>query len=224
MKLFQKALTISFFFHLVLLLVFALALPNRQFQFHQLPVELAPLPAPEPPPAPGFMRSDQVRLDGRTGPDAIRIYLPAFASHSEPSASSTEAGTPIVPRLPNLDLIPEAPGGRVDLAIRAPGEDAGLMAPIRTNASLSGPASRRRSVYSPLPRYPNWARERGVEAYLELKFWVEPNGSVRDVEILKSSGYPDLDLVAVGTIGRWRFEAEPVQANWAILPLRFQLR
>lgn len=224
MKLFQKALTLSFVFHLVLLLVFALALPSRQFKFQQLPVELAPLPAPEPPPAPGLVKSDQVRLDGRPGPNAIRIYLPAFATPTSPGASSPEAGTPITPRLPGIDLIPEAPRGRVDLSIRAPGEETGLMTPVRTNSSLSGPASRRRVVYSPLPRYPNWARERGVEAYLELKFWVESNGSVRDVEILKSSGYPDLDLVAVGTIGRWRFEAEDVQANWAILPLRFQLQ
>lgn len=75
------------------------------------------------------------------------------------------------------------------------------------------------------PVYPEAARKRGLEGWVELAFTVQPNGSVDDVEVRNASPADIFDEAAVRAIRQWRFE--PVMRNGekvsqrALVRLRF---
>ncbi len=75
------------------------------------------------------------------------------------------------------------------------------------------------------PVYPESARKRGVEGWVELAFTVTPKGTVEDVEVRNASPAEVFDDAAVRAIRQWRFE--PVERNGqkvsqrALLRLRF---
>lgn len=75
--------------------------------------------------------------------------------------------------------------------------------------------------------YPEKARRAGLEGTTMLQIKVLADGSVGDVRLERSAGYPDLDNAAIEAIRRWRFEparrrGEPVDV-WILLPIRFTL-
>ena len=51
-------------------------------------------------------------------------------------------------------------------------------------------------------RYPQWAKERGIEGAVYLSFLVLANGQAQGIEITKSSGYRILDQAATATVQR----------------------
>lgn len=51
-------------------------------------------------------------------------------------------------------------------------------------------------------KYPKWARRQGFEGKIHLKFTILSTGEVRDIKILKSSGFNILDKEAISTIKR----------------------
>lgn len=76
------------------------------------------------------------------------------------------------------------------------------------------------------PVYPIEARKQGIEGVVVLKAFIEPNGKIKEVKILKS--IPVFDKSAVGAVEHWRFTAltshgKPVYI-WMIIPIRFQLK
>jgi TonB family protein len=222
MTLFGKTLTFSFVSHAVVLTVFALALPNRVMTFTQIPVELEPLP--EAPPVLGQGRGMPLTAAPAQGGfhSLVGIYLPsARSAYTGPAV--VEPG--VAPNLPAaVTLLPSAVKARASLPLIVPGGDiAGRAFSTEPAFKLSGPGAKRKIISAPLPYYPKWAKERGVEAYLELKMWIDSSGSVQDVSVLKSSGYPDLDRICAETISQWHFDPEDGQPTWAILPLRFHL-
>lgn len=223
MNLFQKTLVFSFIGHAVVLTVFALALPSRVMTFAQIPVELAPLP--EAPPVLG--RGPGRPLTAVSTPGGFRslvgIYLPsASATYTGPAVLEPGVAPPV---LSAVDIPPPAARVKTNLPLVVPGGNLSTGRGLSggTGFKLSGPGASRKIISAPLPYYPKWAKERGVEAYLELKMWIDSSGSVQNVSIFKSSGYPDLDRICVETINRWRFDSEEGQPTWAILPLRFHL-
>jgi TonB family protein len=72
------------------------------------------------------------------------------------------------------------------------------------------------------PQYPVAARRNRQEGLVKLAYFVNSDGTVRDVKILKSSGYQMLDQEAVVAVERYRYK--PGQAGWALHPVSFQLR
>ena len=83
------------------------------------------------------------------------------------------------------------------------------------------------SINNPHPPYPLLARKYGWQGKLILKVYVKSNGSVENVEIEKSSGYPILDNVSRKTLKNWyftpaRFGDTNVNDNLKI-PVRFVL-
>ena len=94
--------------------------------------------------------------------------------------------------------------------------------------ALAGPISQRKILKKVLPKYPNWAIEKGICGSLVLKIWVLPEGKVEDnVEIIETSGYPELDNLVIKVIKEWEFEplAENVkkEMQWGIIRFRFEL-
>jgi TonB family protein len=75
------------------------------------------------------------------------------------------------------------------------------------------------------PEYPESARKRGVEGWVEMIFTVTPNGTVDDVEVRNASPADVFDDAAKRAIRQWRFE--PVVRNGekvsqrAVVRLRF---
>lgn len=67
------------------------------------------------------------------------------------------------------------------------------------------------------PLYPPWTDKQGNGKY---ELHVGKNGKVEDVKILKSSGDPTFDRVAVGTLRKWRLRRGPIVIE---LPLAFKL-
>jgi TonB family protein len=72
------------------------------------------------------------------------------------------------------------------------------------------------------PVYPESARKRGVEGWVELAFTVTPNGTVDDVEVRNASPANVFDDAAVRAIRQWRFE--PVERNGERVSQRAMVR
>ena len=50
--------------------------------------------------------------------------------------------------------------------------------------------------------YPDAARRAGMEGTVELRFRIGRDGTVEVLEVVRSSGYPELDEIAMQTIRR----------------------
>ena len=72
------------------------------------------------------------------------------------------------------------------------------------------------------PQYPESARKRGIEGWVELAFTVMPNGSVDDVEVRNASPANVFDDSAVRAVRQWRFE--PVVRNGEKVQQRAMVR
>lgn len=80
---------------------------------------------------------------------------------------------------------------------------------------------------NPSPKYPRIARIRGFQGNVLLDVLVNANGTVDDVKIFKSSGYPVLDRSAKSTVKKWLFEPGRIGKRnidmWVRVPIRFKL-
>jgi TonB family C-terminal domain len=77
------------------------------------------------------------------------------------------------------------------------------------------------------PVYPQVARERGVEGWVELMFTVRTDGSVADVVVTESEPSGTFDRAAIDALRRWRYrpmevDGRPVEQR-ARIRLRFEL-
>lgn len=62
-------------------------------------------------------------------------------------------------------------------------------------------------LYSPPPRYPEYARRHGYEGVVMLQVRISPWGLTERVRVIASSGYEMLDNAAMEAVRDWRFEA-----------------
>ena len=78
------------------------------------------------------------------------------------------------------------------------------------------------------PPYPRHAREMGWEGTVVLRVEVKPDGTVGEVSVHRTSGYPALDEAALTAVKRWRF-APPTDGAFSFaavvdVPVRFDLK
>lgn len=90
--------------------------------------------------------------------------------------------------------------------------------PPRTDAS---------HLNNPEPNYPPVSRRMGEEGQVLLDVHIQPDGSVDDVKLKRSSGFPRLDEAAVQAVRRWRYVParrgnEPI-AYWYVQPVKFSI-
>lgn len=93
---------------------------------------------------------------------------------------------------------------------------------------ISGPLKQRKVISSKPPKYPDWAKKKGIEADVMLKFYVNPAGAVtQDITVVRTSGYPELDALSVEALKKWVFaplaESEPRQDQWGVVTIRYVL-
>ncbi|MFC4310038.1 TonB family protein [Steroidobacter flavus] len=72
------------------------------------------------------------------------------------------------------------------------------------------------------PAYPDAARKRGIEGWVELAFTVQTNGTVDQVEVRNASPADVFDDAAIRAVRQWRFE--PVERNGERIEQRAMVR
>jgi protein TonB len=78
------------------------------------------------------------------------------------------------------------------------------------------------------PSYPSLSRRLREQGTVLLRVLVSAGGEPKQIQLLKSSGYPRLDDAALRAVEDWRFVPakrghEPLEA-WVQIPLQFSLR
>jgi protein TonB len=139
-----------------------------------------PEPKPEPKPAP---------------PKAAPVERKKARAEPRPAPAETLAA--LEPAAPAAAPAAAAP------AVEAP--QAALAAPPAP-ARPAGPTLPVRQAGNPRPAYPAFARERGLEGQVLLRVAVSAEGVVREVTVLRSSGYSSLDRAARDAVQAWRFQ------------------
>jgi len=100
--------------------------------------------------------------------------------------------------------------------------------PFPEIGQVKGPVEERRVFYQPsLPVLPDWLRQERLRLNIEIKFWLSKEGLVEYAEPLISCGYPEIDLLMVTYLNKWRFqplaaeELDNQQDQWGIVRLSF---
>lgn len=82
-------------------------------------------------------------------------------------------------------------------------------------------------AYNPPPDYPMLLRENNISGVVHIQVLVQTDGSPREINVHKSSGYRLMDEAAVRAVRRWRFipamENGRISAGWVEFPIRFSL-
>ena len=81
---------------------------------------------------------------------------------------------------------------------------------------------------NPAPAYPRMSRRRGEEGTVLLELMVRKDGTVNEVRIKESSGYPRLDKSAKEAVRRWKYNpatrgGEPIDYRY-LQPVTFSLK
>ena len=102
------------------------------------------------------------------------------------------------------------------------------IAAAKFSVELIGPLQGRGIIASYMPKYPEWMKEKGIEADAAIRFFVAPNGTVKDeMSIERTSGYPDLDKIVMAVLKTWQFEPLAKSAKqddqWGVVTFRFKL-
>lgn len=88
------------------------------------------------------------------------------------------------------------------------------------NSIVSAASLKRTKTVNPV--YPESARKRGIEGWVELAFTVQPNGTVDEIEVRNASPTEIFDEAAIRAIRQWRFE--PVVRNGEKVSQRAMVR
>lgn len=80
---------------------------------------------------------------------------------------------------------------------------------------------------NPKPPYPGLSKRLGEQGVVQLRVFVNADGSVGKLELKRSSGHPRLDQSAMSTVQYWRFvparQGSQAIAAWVVVPIHFTL-
>ncbi len=74
---------------------------------------------------------------------------------------------------------------------------------------LEGEVANRQILNRVKPIYPRKAKQEGREGTVVLSFSVDANGNVFNIQVIRSSGYADLDNSAIQALSQWKFAPKP---------------
>jgi TonB family protein len=76
------------------------------------------------------------------------------------------------------------------------------------DAQIEGELAARMIKTKLFPKYPQWAKQQGVEGSVRFRMTVLPNGLLKDdLELEQTSGYPELDQDVYAALIQWEFSA-----------------
>jgi TonB family protein len=78
-------------------------------------------------------------------------------------------------------------------------------------------------TYAPFPEYPAHERLVKAEGVTHVRVVIGSDGQVSSAEVVKSSGFPNLDQAALGAVRQWRARRE-YAGKHGVLPVHFTLQ
>ena len=119
--------------------------------------------------------------------------------------------------------IPQAPAP----AAPKPQAELAQAANSKKAVEISGPLAGRKVLSIVMPAYPEWARAKGVEADVSIRFFVGPDGLVLDRKFIeRTSGYKELDDLCKEALDKIKFVPLPAgskEEQWGVITFRFRL-
>ena len=179
----------------------------------EAPPESPPPPAPQPRPQP-----QPKTTKPRPAPPAVK------APPTERSITTPETPVEDVPANPSDPT--DAPAPQASPAPAAP--QAAATSRDDGPPPVAPPLANAGHLNNPAPVYPEKARRRGEQGTVQIALLVLADGSVGEIGLARSSGYPDLDESALKAVARWRFvpasrAGVPIDFRY-VLPVNFNLR
>ena len=97
----------------------------------------------------------------------------------------------------------------------------------KKGVEIEGPLSNRKVISYQVPPFPKFLSDQGVEqAEVKIRFFVSAAGAVQsNMRVELTSGYGQLDRLAMEYLKSWRFEPIGADAGnqWGIITFRFEL-
>lgn len=171
------------------------------------------------------------------GRDAITVTLIEMGGRerAEKSSSTSKMKEPSPPRAPAAEThasFQSIERQRQDIQAsadendgsRAAAGNAYVQAELTGRPGLPEPAERRmiREAIERAKRYPRFARERGIQGIVHVRFQVQQSGAVDRVEVVRSSGHDILDTATVSTV--YRAGPMPPVKGWIEVPVGYEIK
>jgi protein TonB len=205
------------------------AVPNTQASRPSVTPPAPPKPVTQATPREQTARLTPPPAKPQTPPPATAITTPASepkqtaaAANHTPSATSEAAAT-------DHQALATA------TAATAPATPASTASTTSASAAQAGgettAAMNRKAqpdyAYNPPPEYPMVLRENNIAGIVHMQVLVQTDGSPREINVHKSSGYRLMDEAAVRAVKRWRFlpaiDNGRTSNGWVEFPIRFTL-
>jgi TonB family protein len=94
--------------------------------------------------------------------------------------------------------------------------DAAKHLSLSRDTLISGEVKGREILHREAPVVPRWLEEKGVEVEVVISFVVNPDGEVGDrLYVEKTSGYAELDRLAIDAIKKYEFAPLPLTVKQA---------
>lgn len=200
---------------------FSLAQPAPAPQPTAAPQKTAVAAAPAPPeavPVPAASQPEPATLLQKLAPAATKVKraIPQATPEPQPTREQSPAAVAETPAATEATSAPVA-------TVADPAVTKALAIPADEAYRKANFTAIRDSILGKL-HYPMLARRRGWSGQVELAFTITPDGSVRDLRILTSSGYPLLDDEALSAIRETApFSPPPQVAATVTMPITFRL-
>jgi len=162
------------------------------------PKPVPPPPKPEPKPVPTPKPVAKPTPKPTPKPEPVREVAPEPVQQAAPAAPA-----PPAPPVQQATPAPEAP---------AP------VTPPRTDAA---------HLNNPAPQYPALSRRLGEQGRVMLDVYILPDGSVGEIKLNRSSGFPRLDNAALQAVKTWKYvpakRGDKPIPFWYVQPVSFVL-
>lgn len=178
-------------------------------------VLVAPEVTPEPEPAPPPPKP--VPPPPKPEPKPVAKPVPKPTPKPTPKPEPVREVAPEPVQQPVAPAAPTPPAPPVQQAAPAPPAPAPVTPPRTDAAHLNNPA----------PQYPALSRRLGEQGRVMLDVYILPDGSVGEIKLNKSSGFPRLDNAALQAVKTWKYVPakrgdQPIPF-WYVQPVSFVL-
>ncbi len=171
-------------------------------------------PEPEPAPPPPKPVPPPPKPEPKPVPTPKPVTKPTPKPTPKPEPVREVAQEPVQQAAPTPPAPPSAP---VQQATPAPEAPAPVTPPRTDAAHLNNPA----------PQYPALSRRLGEQGRVMLDVYILPDGSVGEIKLNRSSGFPRLDNAALQAVKTWKYvpakRGDKPIPFWYVQPVSFVL-